>query len=975
MDRHEQFMKHQIAEAGPWLRRALENSPELIEDLISSVNDAIELSDDWREYSGIFKELRTILCSVYQERCTEKKDSDYILTKKNIEVSLIQNRLYTNLQNEDFQCWDELSLILDILVLHMTLTYNGSDIVQVFQEMEKCMRQHLKDDHVLHILDVKLMDCYMDTIFLYKKYTSSRGTSSRGRSSKPDTLNTEELEDALLEDIELELTMKDNKPKLLFQCLPKLIEVINVTEILPRVWGIILTSENYSGDALSMLWSTADIWFPTECEDDNEPLDRSMEERLWLLLLKGLSSSIPQQRKQALQLVRKIVDFVDNHRTQTIQFRNYRNITPLVCIGNDSQQNLFKKNLNNFFSVLEALDRDEEHLATPCFLLLKNLPNETFHIHGFHIAWLRCAYSRILQDDNKAIVKWGLQEVLTLDLELYNEEFLSIVLEILNNTYIYENDVTEEEPAVVKELTTFLNFAERKRTDLVTRFIVQASKIIRNPNALFYVTRALSMVTKVEGVWKEIELEAVKSLAVINSTTNCHIHRIGTQIHLLEAMTHFAAEPLNLNTVANTLSVFPTSEALIRGELEWTRISAWLAKAVKEDEAVRFLQKICGQITEDNSPKDLSIKSLSLLIMLLHDGQLLLQSQMCPGFVVLRNLLDCSIGSNSKPLANAQLKIRSIELLSYLLEFATSEDGTLLHLIWSYADAILRLAFRNLRKSFDEASFDNMCTYVRITKQLFEAESFVMVETDKPIEELLHIEKFEVESCNIIEDAELSNIVQRFFGIEILHACLKASTTTERRNYKFIRSLHETYKNLTIQSSEHGEGEEANGTCKEGGNLKDKIAAGYYEIVAQLFYEYLKAEPVEEWLPNVNWISEVTYLIKVGGKSIFSPLIGMLSHVFYKGTVEGANVDDFKSALKLCWKSALESNEFQSATEKMVGLMFSTPFLKREEMKELIIEVQMIDYLPNYALTNAKTFQQVVRIESDSNDSCFSVDT
>lgn len=924
-------MKHCTTDVSYLLCTTIENSAALIQ-LIKNFDRIVPEFSKYSDSVRCLKTLHTVLCGLYQEKVAKANTKNfcksftyqfYTQTNK-IDVVEVQKALYN--QKLDSKV---LSLVLDILVLHMVIYYDSSTILNNFKILQNLVHGHNTKDNEIELLDIKLMVCYLDSLLLHEdKCTPS--------------IETELVELALGFTVLVREWIKSEDRKqcqILTVFLPKVIEVTKHNKMIIQEWKLLFEQKDDIADKLSVLCLTADLWFPINSINNETLISEAMKEPLWLLLLKGLLSLVPQQRKQALYLLKRVVDFIDGCKIRDIEMVDYKKVRPLICTKNIALQIAFKKNLNNFFLILEALEEKQKHLVVPVFPLLKSLLDETFQQNncttaGIHIAWMRCALLRVLRHDNIAVVKWGLLNALALDSKLYDDELLDMVLEVLNNTYIYEND-TGEEPTVVQELTKFLNYAELNNNHLVTNFIMNASKMTWGPVALFYVIHALSLVERSSSSWKEDQLEAVKSLAEINLTMHCRILRIGSQIELLETLTHFATESLDLVAITNTLSAFSTNEALIRGQLSWKRISTWLSKIVKEKEVIGFIEKISNQLRSDEKfQTNLNMKSFSLMIMLFHDGHLIFNSKSCSGLKILRNLFDCLIGAESRPYANAELRKKSLELINHLSDFMTTNDSILYDLISDYADAILRFTFKNLRNISDGTSIDDIDTYISVTKQLF-----ALNNSDTPKREVLnHIERFELESRNIIEDGIYSNTLQRYFGIQILHACLKA-TSTKHRNYIFIEPLYDTYKTLTSLQLE-----ETNINSTEKRNSRGKVAAKYYKFVAELFREYVTNEFVDQWIQRIDWIEEVAHLTQVGGKNIFAPLIGILSQILYKGVVGPINIDAFKSVVRFCWKSVFESNDCHLATEEIMELIFSSPFLECKETLELTIEVNINVY-------------------------------
>lgn len=933
MDAHVRFLAHRPDER--W--QASSPVPPPLSELVDKFYNCIaKLNEDHCSRSNL-EILRNVLCTFYQAKLMSNAvietglqfDS---LSFKNLDIGRARNDLYLHeLDAED------LSLVLDILSLRMALCSTSSEIMDHMNELLKFMHQQLEEDDEIKILDIKLMDRYMDSYFLNRKISSVS------------SLDGQEVKRLFLRNVHLWMIVSSHQDcQILTVLLPKLLEVADngmhpynlTSEIISHIWSRILLMD--LDEILSMLRVTYKTWFPTDILSVSKlSLEDALKEPLWILLLKGLSSQQPQQRQDALFLIKKVVNFIDELKGENFKLGNYEKVRPLLLnAGDDGEQNTFKRGAKDYFMIIKGSEPKEPQFVLPMLPLLQIHAKETLdeknHGASFHIAWIRCAFSRFLKHDNDSVVKQGLLNVFELDPELCDAEFLHTVVESLSNSALYKNDPNKGEPIVLKALITFLNNAETKNTDLLTRFVVKASKIEWNHCALFYVIRALSRVTKVGTSWKKPELEAVRSLAVILPTMECPVLRIGSQIQLLDTMTNFTTEPLDLLTVAKTLSAFPASEALTRGQSAWNRTTTWLSKLVKEEEAIKFLENICGKIAFEHSSTDLNMKSLSLIIMLFHDAHLLLNSKSCRGFAALHNLLNCLNNAKSGPHDNSELVNGALELVNSLLDLSSSKDGILHEFISNYAEAILRLSFRILRHIPEKTVIENINTYISLTQQLFSADSSIIAK-QKVIN---HIERFELESCNIIDDEEWSNDVQRLFGVKILHACLMTKSK-DTRNYNFIGRLCEAYKNPMARSCV-----DAEATDQTGHNdvIKiDTVSSEYYKIVAELFYEYVKDQPANEWIPDINWINEISHLNQIGESDICVPFSGILSQVFHAEalTMSAEDIEDFVVATRICWKSMLPERKYRTAMKKIIDLIFSSPFLKRGKTRELAIEVNL----------------------------------
>ncbi|KAG7203391.1 hypothetical protein KM043_013461 [Ampulex compressa] len=161
--------------------------------------------------------------------------------------------------------------------------------------------------------------------------------------------------------------------------------------------------------------------------------------KFWLLAIEGLKSTTQQDRKQALFVMKRAVECII---TGNITLVN----TPVAIQRDEAIVRIWQ----TFFLVFEALEEKQYHLIVPALTHVATLIEENqeygSYSDGFNVICLRVLYGRIFNHENNTIVKWGICSACTLPTIIFDDEFLELFLNALNNTFLYEYQPCEEEP-------------------------------------------------------------------------------------------------------------------------------------------------------------------------------------------------------------------------------------------------------------------------------------------------------------------------------------------------------------------------------------------------------------------------------------------------------------------------------------------------------------------------------------------------
>ncbi|TGZ50372.1 hypothetical protein DBV15_11457, partial [Temnothorax longispinosus] len=323
----------------------------------------------------------------------------------------------------------------------------------------------------------------------------------------------------------------------------------------------------------------------------------------WLFVLKGLRSPVQQYHKQALYIMKKAIDSLNEEVVLKLARPNLTKaqITPFICYrsGTFSSMDHIKK---RFFLVYEAVEEKQEHLVTPALTHIADLikVNEEHRACDcFNIEWLQCIFEKVLLHENNRIAKWGVSHVCKLDDTIFNDQFLELFVNVLNNNFLYECQPDEECPDIVKELSHFLKCAEK--SDLLNRFLKKVSCVAWGPVAIFYIIHALRTISQKEiqhSNWQTTELNAIKSLVETNLSMHSHILRTASQIELLRAIPNYVRQMSDLPLLANVLATFPPGEGLTRGTIVWNIITAWLQKLLAKKDVETFVKETCEKYSQ-----------------------------------------------------------------------------------------------------------------------------------------------------------------------------------------------------------------------------------------------------------------------------------------------------------------------------------------------------------------------------------------
>lgn len=811
------------------------------------------------------------------------------------------------------------SLILyDIIALQMILYCRTESIKQHLQNFLHSSDAYFTSSNS-RIMYMKLLEYFLEFLHLYEFL---RDESNSGKEKE---LN--ELSFMYLNVVKswIKIKEEDSEWRVFASILPMLVKVFAPECILLPLWDYILNEISDLKESLTVLSIMADMCFTSAISMDLTYIycDIYTKSTFWLIILKGLQSPLQQYRKQALYLMRKAID--SPNEIFALKFVNSRlikaQITPFICSKSNNETSSIECVKQKFFLVYEALEEKQYHLVAPALTHITSLINANKEHRScnncFDIIWLQCIFEKILLHENNSIVKWGVSQICKLNGTMFNEQFLELFVNVLNNTFLYECQSNEECPEIVKELSIFLSTEE---SNLLNSFLQKISKVIWGPVPIFYIIHTLRTVShKIQCNWQTDELNAVKSLMETSLNMHSHILRTASQIELLIAIPDYVHKIDNLILLANILAAFPSEEGLKKGGPLWNVITIWLRKVLTKEDAITFVENICLKYsykdTHTNITPEINLKTFALLTYLLYDANFILKDLICREGAIGRWILCILDRIQMRPYAVMGSGIDSIEFLSHLSNFSR-ENLDCMDLISLYIYPTFEFLIKNVRKMAKELTYEDYTRYIAIVSSHIVNAKLVppqMCVND-------YVEHLQKESLRLLTDTQHQDDIclRSLFGLHLLHL------TQNVLILPFIKTFY-TKHLLNVQAIR------VNVNNDNTPDLRGKIASEYYLLLSKLMHQYLTNSPIHSWISTAALLSNLLKFFELGGIEIISEIATILTIMIDNKVINTTNDrESLENIFKSCWRCIFVSkknNVFWTAIQNLTGIIINDNFL------------------------------------------------
>ncbi|XP_071637478.1 probable methyltransferase TARBP1 isoform X2 [Temnothorax longispinosus] len=804
----------------------------------------------------------------------------------------------------------QISLLCDIIILQMILYHNASSIKQHLQYFF-CLSKAYIATSESRIMYMKILEYLLEFLRLYELHATSEEIKA-----------LKNLSCMYLDIIKSWVKVKkDNEWRLFALMFPKLVEIFTPTYIVYPLWDLFLHEASDLKESLTVLSIMADTCLTSSHSMNILHRDIYCKSTFWLFVLKGLRSPVQQYHKQALYIMKKAIDSLNEEVVLKLARPNLTKaqITPFICYrsGTFSSMDHIKK---RFFLVYEAVEEKQEHLVTPALTHIADLikVNEEHRACDcFNIEWLQCIFEKVLLHENNRIAKWGVSHVCKLDDTIFNDQFLELFVNVLNNNFLYECQPDEECPDIVKELSHFLKCAEK--SDLLNRFLKKVSCVAWGPVAIFYIIHALRTISQKEiqhSNWQTTELNAIKSLVETNLSMHSHILRTASQIELLRAIPNYVRQMSDLPLLANVLATFPPGEGLTRGTIVWNIITAWLQKLLAKKDVETFVKETCEKYSQvsfliENASLE-SRRIFALIVYLLYDANLIFSCKLCPAAASLSNWLCTLNGIVLRPYADIISSIYIVEFMSHLLHLSVKGPlDKMTDFITLYIRTTFNFLIKYMRKMSTELTYEDYTRYTAILSSHIVNAPLFIPKKDANV----YIETLRNESMNLIDNLQSLNL-QYLYGLYVLYVSQNALALPCPKTFYTKHLL--TMRELTNISKDIN------------ANLKGKITSEYYLLLLKLHHQYLVNSPVSSWIPVTTMLSNLLQFLEIGLLENISEIAKILT-VIVDNKVISEIIDrkTLECAFDLgftCIINSKKNNIFWTAVEDLMGIIINNNF-------------------------------------------------
>ncbi|XP_043464072.1 uncharacterized protein LOC122499663 isoform X2 [Leptopilina heterotoma] len=824
MDLHKKFQTLPIIDLSIIL--GSKNYQSMINNLIKVFNN--ELLTSTIDINNL-KTYHMILCQNYQQNPKEK------FLENNLSIADLFSQS-NNFANNQFL------LIKDIIILR--LFFDPTNIYHEFDQF-RC-----KNSLTVNIIQneeqnfyMNFIECFVD-VFRLLHFNNVQFECSN-------------FNFPIASDLEIWYRHKNEKScGILVSLVPKFIE-ISLIECLETLWLLIRDNNDLTGFCIVLNFLSREKKIFYQILQDGE---------LWTIILNGLKDSKESTRKQAMFVFKIIAEFLckeDEYFGKTSQLPKLiqsdgsvsrTKQIPFTCNSNRESISEVRK---NFILILESLEEKKQHLVIPTFSILSNLL-VAYQDHQqcsdcFEFRWLGCIFEKILRHESNTIVKLGVSFILQLNPNDYDDNFISLLANALNNRFLYEiEDDDYDGPKIFYELCRFL---EKFENGFIDKFLSSISKVSWDPISIFYVTLSLAR-GEISCQCSRENLMSLKKLVEGNLCHHSLLLRKGSQRNIIIAITRWKWEEIDLKALASFLVSFPKDECLQLNSECWRMIVDLLGKF--SISGTEYIRECCENIGEN---REINIESFARMLAILEDSHHLSEEN---AFGDLVQLFYSIHNVNSRLYLNHELAQSILELFFSLVDYENFSKFLL-----PFSTDVLD--FLTIAGKSPNLRIDKYLPYFQKIPLLLRKENLI----GKLDQEALY--------CLNANCPPL----RRLFGIKMLEICQK------QRNGFLTKEIFDIFlKNFSIPLMFEEE--------KSFVEIKGRATMEYYLTFTKILHLYLATTCSD--IPNSLTIaSELFDKSGVCGVPFVTGIVAEI--VGQKIFVDSKDFGSVKNLMDICWKS------------------------------------------------------------------------
>ncbi|XP_033105376.1 probable methyltransferase TARBP1 [Anneissia japonica] len=352
---------------------------------------------------------------------------------------------------------------------------------------------------------------------------------------------------------------------------------------------------NHSNNCFIVLCAFINYFHPnTNLLDQQDILAAVLSENLfWGIIQNGFSKGDSLTRKRALYLLKRAVELSEGIERLGGD-GNEGTLVPLFQWRLQNQAALVKL-WSDIILILETLEEIQIHVVMPVMTRLSKVIEATYLTASgwplLHTSWLVVIFERLFQHATKTISRWGVTQVMSLDLstcpifsQVGSKFVLGPVLQALSDYTLYIKTTEKSQSRFSDATEMMLGFfttcvaslpvdqAKVFLQELLSAFVDLRTK----PVPLAFLCQSLARVPSFKA-WGNSSMKCLRDLMSSGISTIQPLHRGAIQCFLMDsAINLMDAADISLHQLWTTLAVLNRDECMQRGTILWEKIANWL---------------------------------------------------------------------------------------------------------------------------------------------------------------------------------------------------------------------------------------------------------------------------------------------------------------------------------------------------------------------------------------------------------------
>lgn len=760
----------------------------------------------------------------------------------------------------------------------------------------------------------------------------------------------------------------------LLTVLPQFVELFETTAPLLTVWNEAL---HLGGDNdlkhFSALCHLFDVFAAKMTTEGTDNFTRLLQdEKYWKAVQFGLTHSENVARRQALYLLKRSVQqmferdltlishelneisgshFVEKLDGGLIKLSNgMKNFTicnsKMFLVSSESESVMWwhvtlKEELlnlfNDIFLVLETLEEKQAHIVKPVFQTMIRLLGPTIcpfrNGKCLHISWILVLFQRILEHDNAAVVRWGLINLMEVDISLYStpillKKILQLFVSHLNNPSVFTTDLETMREELKRYFASPASAAVAKPFFQI--LLEEICSVTWSPEPLFIVLDALQQVQVLS--WETEHLLLIKTFVTTSIATQYTFLRAAIQCHLLQTIINLTDVAMtSLETLANVLSAFRGSECLTRGSGMWKALATWIEYCFSKRNAEDFILA--------NVPGEAS--KVSRMVCLLYDANLFGIMKCCgevPSCKVITVLMDLvrSFKGVDKRLyaAPTALNTNLNMLRGILLENLSGDNPERSRLVEILVPHLGDVLAYIVSRSDGLEDYETAQLFVQTVELILKAQRMFRVNSELYTNGILTYSLQSLGVLGQVSSPPLVNYVCMQY-LKLIIEYVYQETTVPR--LKLLQAFFKKNVNVPLPKPESESDMQS-----LWGRINGEYLEAQWRIIGRLKSENIltvgQKVRVEQFLTSAELCDESLAALNIGGSGVLLAVLAAAQDFLPELPDEAA-----EQLAAACWTAvwdARRSDAFTSAANRFITVLFQPELLRKPSCQRLLMMVK-----------------------------------